>query len=101
MTRIFAHPRFLAAYSGIVTLAFMATVAFALSRGLFTPRPVLADTTPSRPSFDQVTVHRINVVRADGTVRMVIAADGYFPGTLFQGKEGKRASRADEAGMLF
>lgn len=95
MLRLFSHPRFLAAYSAVLTLAFIATVAmdFAAHR----ERPVLG---AERHDFDQLTVHRINVVEPDGTPRLVISDKAEFPGGFFKGKELTRPDRAD-AGMLF
>ena len=43
----------------------------------------------------------LNVQGQDGTPRLVIADKAKFPGTFFKGKEGSRADRAGEAGMLF
>jgi hypothetical protein len=51
-------------------------------------------------SFDTITVHRINVVEPDGTLRMVIADRSQFPGSMFHGKEVPRPDRS-ATGMLF
>ncbi len=52
--RTFSSQRFLAIYSGVLTIVFAVTVlcGFAASRS---------------QSFDQLTVHRINFVEPDGT----------------------------------
>jgi hypothetical protein len=50
-------------------------------------------------SFDQITVHRINVVEPDGTLRMVISDHASFPGLITHGKEQK--FERPQAGMLF
>lgn len=51
-------------------------------------------------SFDTITVHRINVVEPDGTLRMVIADRSQFPGSMFHGKGVPRPDRS-ATGMLF
>ncbi|MGA9794912.1 MAG: hypothetical protein WBQ17_05170 [Rhizomicrobium sp.] len=52
-------------------------------------------------NFDQITVHRINLVEPDGTLRMTIADKAEFPGIIVKGKEFPHASRNDVAGMIF
>jgi hypothetical protein len=92
---LLSNTRFLAIYSGVVTLTFAATVVFGLSHS-----SVLAAT--NKPvTFDQITVHRINVVEPNGKTRLVIADNAEFPGGFFYGKETSRPSRAGTAGMLF
>src|SRR5580698_1055176 len=88
MTKLLSNPRFLAVYSGVLTIAF-ATV-------------VLTGFTESRQkqSFDEITVHRINVVEPDGTLRMVISNKADFPGVIIKGKETPHPGR-QTAGMLF
>ena len=85
--RFFGSKRFLAAYSGLVTLAFGVTVfcGFVL--------------LPKRIAFDQIDVQRINVVEPDGTLRMVISDHAKFPGIITRGKE--QAFVRPQAGMLF
>jgi hypothetical protein len=61
-------------YSCIVTIAFACTVLLG------------ARNSESIPSFDQITVHRINIVEADGTARMVLSGKAEFPGACFRGK---------------
>jgi hypothetical protein len=51
-------------------------------------------------NFDQITVHRINIVEPDGTTRMVLSDHAEFPGAFFMGKEYPRADRS-VTGMLF
>jgi hypothetical protein len=51
--------------------------------------------------FDSITVHRINVVEPDGTLRMTISDRAQFPGIIVKGKEMPHASRDDVAGMIF
>ena len=86
--KIFTNQRFLAMYSGVLTVAFAAVVLLGARR----PAP--------NASFDQITVHRINVVEPDGTTRMVIADHAEFPGSFYMGKEYPRTDR-DATGMLF
>ena len=52
-------------------------------------------------SFDEIDVHRINVVEPDGTLRMTISNRAQFPGAIVKGKELPHASRNDSAGMIF
>ena len=67
--RIFSDQRFLAIYSGVLTIVFAATVlcGFAALRS---------------QSFDQLTVHRINFVEPDGTPRLIISDRAEFPARL-------------------
>jgi len=99
--RLFWHPRFLAVYSGVLTVVFAATVVSGLRNGVSILHPVHAEEKGRNAAFDEITVERINVVEPDGTPRLVIADKGRFPGWFFKGKEGSRADRAGEAGMLF
>jgi hypothetical protein len=43
--------------------------------------------TPKHDSFDELTVHRINVVEPDGTLRMVISDHAKLPGIIVHGQE--------------
>jgi hypothetical protein len=52
-------------------------------------------------AFDEIDVHRINVVESDGTLRMVVSNKAEFPGIIVKGKELPHASRSDVAGMIF
>ena len=67
--------RWLVVYAGIVTAVLLAT---AVTRG-----------AQSKQQLDEITVHRINVVEPDGTVRMVIANRARLPGVTVRGKEAK------------
>jgi hypothetical protein len=86
--KLFASQRFLPIYSGVLTLVFAITVVcgFAASRNA---------------TFDQITVHRINLVEPDGTPRLIISDRAEFPGAFMRGKEYPRPDRRDAAGMLF
>jgi hypothetical protein len=99
--RLISHPGFLMVYSGVLTVVFAATVGLGIRNGALRVRPVEAQESARNATFDEITVQRINVVEPDGTTRLVIADKGKFPGTFFKGKEGSRADRAGEAGMLF
>lgn len=79
--------RFLMTYAGVLTIAVVA----ALLSGFVTTR--------KDASFDTLTVHRINVVEPDGTLRMVLSDKDRFPGAIFKGKEYKHDRPA--AGILF
>ena len=85
---IFTTQKFLAVYSGVLTLAF----AFAVLLGAREPAP--------NASFDQITVHRINIVEPNGTTRMILSDNAEFPGAYYLGKEYPRTDR-DATGMLF
>lgn len=100
MLKFFSHPRFLAVYSAVLTVAFAATVAFDFAA--HATRPVFGSEQHDyrHPDFDQLTVHRINIVEPDGTPRLVISDKAEFPGGFFKGKEFARADRSG-AGMLF
>ncbi|SEJ00844.1 hypothetical protein [Frateuria terrea] len=89
--RLFSHPRFLAIYSGVLTLA----VATALLTGFAR--------VPGNATFDSIDVQRIRVVAPDGTVRMVIANHERMPGIVVRGKDYPHPNRArsDLAGILF
>ena len=79
--------QFLTIYSGVLTLVFAGTVLMG------------ATSTTRDASFDQLTVHRINVVEPDGTLRMVISDHTKFPGLILHSKEYPHPR--PQAGMLF
>ena len=79
--------RFLAVYSGVLTVVFAATV--------------LTGSAGSRKArFEEIDVQRLNVVEPDGTVRLVLSSKASFPGILFKGKEYPHPNRKT-AGILF
>ena len=88
MLNLLTNSKFLVAYSATVTVAFAAVVL----TGATKPAP--------NAQFDQITVHRINIVEPDGTTRMVLSDRAEFPGAFLHGKEYPRADR-DSTGMLF
>jgi hypothetical protein len=53
-----------------------------------------------KQSFDEIQVHRIDVVEPDGTLRMVISDRDRLPGVIVKGKEQPKSDRPG-AGMLF
>ena len=88
MTKLFASQRFLAVYSGVLTLIFAVTVFAAFSKPI------------DRQKFAEIDVERINIVEPDGTLRMVISNKSKFPGIIIKGKETPHPDRKT-AGMLF
>jgi hypothetical protein len=85
--KIFTGSKFLLIYSGLLTLVFVLTVVF----GIFTKN--------SSDKFDQITVHRINVVEPNGTLRLVISNHDELPGIIVRGEE--KPFERPQAGMLF
>ena len=85
--QLLSHPRFLAVYSGVLTLVFAVTVVLGIRNGALSLRAVHANEREKTATFDEITVERINVVEPDGTPRLVIAAKGRFPGSIFKGKK--------------
>lgn len=78
--------KYLAIYSGVLTVAFGAIV--------------LTGATSTRSAkFDVIDVQRINVREPDGTLRMTISNMAQFPGATFHGKE--YPHDRPNAGMLF
>lgn len=80
--------RFLAIYSGVLTLILVTTVlcGFAVMQN---------------PTFGIITARRVNIVEPDGTVRLTISNRADFPGGWIHKKESPRPDRRDAAGMLF
>jgi hypothetical protein len=85
---LFTTQKFLVVYSGVLTVAFAAVVLL----GARQPAP--------NASFDQITVHRINIVEPNGLTRMVLSNNAEFPGTYYMGKDYPRNDR-DATGMIF
>jgi len=80
--------RFLVIYSGVLTIIFAAIVLSGFAAGGGNVR------------FDQIEVHRINVVEPDGTLRMVLSNKDKLPGVIIRGKEEHQEDRP-YAGILF
>ena len=51
--------------------------------------------------FEELTVQRLNVAEADGTLRLVVSSRDRFPGDFYKGTESPRPDRKHCAGMLF
>ena len=84
---MFTERRFLTVYSGVLTLVFAVTVLCSFS------------IRNKSETFDQITVHRINIVEPEGTLRMVISNHAQLPGIIVRGKE--QSFARPQAGMLF
>ena len=84
----FSSQRFLAIYSGVLTVVFAFTVFGA------------SGVTATRNTFDEIDVHRINILEPDGTIRMVLSDKSQFPGIIVKGKEYPHEDRKT-AGILF
>jgi hypothetical protein len=78
-----SNSRFLTVYSGLLTLAFVATVVF----GAMALR---------NRTFGTITARRINIVEPDGTIRLTISNRADFPGAWNRGKEYPRPNRHSE-----
>ena len=78
---------FLAVYSGLLTLMLGVIVLSGFSAA-------------KKTVFDEIDVHRINVVEPDGKLRLVVSNKASFPGSFIQGKEIVRPDRKS-TGMLF
>lgn len=79
--------KFLIAYSAVLSTVFAVVL-------------LMAAKSHRSETFDEITVHRINVVEPDGTLRMVISDHDQMPGIIVKGKEFPKVDRP-EAGMLF
>ncbi len=85
---MFFSRNLLGVYSVAVTFALAAVILMGARR-------------PARnASFDQITVHRINVIEPDGTTRMVLSDKAEFPGSYYLRKEYPRTDR-EATGILF
>lgn len=89
MKSFVSSQRFLMVYSGVLTAAFCITVLCAFSG------------PAKKASFDEIDVHRINVVEPDGTLRMVISDQANFPGIIVKNKEVYAHKDRVAAGMVF
>jgi hypothetical protein len=82
---ILSNPRFLAVYSGLLTITFFVVVVFG------------AVALHNR-TFGTITARRINIVEPDGTVRLTISNRADFPGAWNRGKEYARPDRQRRPG---
>ncbi len=71
---VFSNPRFLALYSGVLTIAFAAVVLMYAAR-------------KQNGNFGIITARRINIVEPDGTTRLTISNRADFPGAWNRKKE--------------
>jgi hypothetical protein len=78
--------KFLALYSGVLTIVFAAVL-------------LAASSETKKADFDEITVKRINVVEPDGTLRLVLSDKADFPGAIIKGKE--YPHERNTAGMIF
>lgn len=60
-----------------------------------------ADAAPGTASFDQIDVHRINVIEPDGKPRLILTSKQRFPGAIMDGKEYPHPGRDVGGGILF
>jgi hypothetical protein len=80
----------MAVWMGVLSIGVVAALAGRAESG---PAPTSAH-------FDQLTVHRLNVVEPNGNPRVIISNRKEFPGLYWGGKEYKHHSR-DAGGFLF
>lgn len=89
MINFFSSRRFLAAYSGCLTLVFVLAVVSGFAR-----------VAPNQ-SFDEITVRRINVVEPEGTIRLILTNAANSPGIYIKNKEYPHPRGRKGAGLLF
>jgi hypothetical protein len=80
----------MAVWMGVLSIGVIAALAGRAESG---PAPTSAH-------FDQLTVHRLNIVEPNGNPRVIISNRKEFPGLYWGGKEYKHHSR-DTGGFLF
>lgn len=81
-----AAPKWMIGYAAGVTAALAATL--------------LMGAAGKRVKFTEIDVERINIIEADGALRMTISNQGRFPELIWRGKEYKHPGRR-AAGILF
>jgi hypothetical protein len=87
--RFLSNQRFLALYSGVLTLAFAATILTGFAEN------------DRNANFDQIDVQRINIVGPDGQNQMVISNRQLIPEGIIDGKTFESHGRHDGAGIIF
>lgn len=87
--RMLSSQRFLAIYSGILTVVFAATILTGFAQ------------EQRKASFEQLDVQRINIVGPDGKNELVIANHQLIPDAMIDGKTFPSHGRHDGAGMIF
>lgn len=86
--------------AGMRTKQFLTIAAAAAFGGLVPLAWVAADSGRKITSFDEINVHRVNIVEPNGKYRLVLANSARYPGLFMAGKEYKHHSRSG-GGMLF
>ncbi|HEV2576526.1 MAG TPA: hypothetical protein VGU25_04890 [Acidobacteriaceae bacterium] len=80
--------KFLVVYSAVVSTVLLGVVLMGAKKGI--------------QEFDELRVHRIDVVEPDGTLRMVISNKNRLPPVIIKGKEQpENGERRPQAGMIF
>lgn len=87
--RMLSSQRFLAIYSGILTIVFIVTILTGFAQ------------EQRKASFEQIDVQRINIVGPDGKNELVIANRQLIPDAIIDGKTFPSHGRHDGAGMIF
>jgi hypothetical protein len=81
--------KFLLAYSAVTSTVLLCLVLMGAGK-------------PQTSDFDEIRVHRIDVIEPDGTLRMVISNKDRLPPVIIKGKEHPEAGEPrPQAGMLF
>jgi hypothetical protein len=86
--KLLSNPRFLAIYSGVLTITFAVVV-------------LCGAAAVRNQNFGIITARRINIIEPDGTVRLTISNRADFPGAWNRNKVYPRPDRTEAAGMLF
>jgi hypothetical protein len=81
---------FLVVYSGVLTAVFVATIFLGAKQP-----------ASRKEAFNEIDVQRINIVEADGTVRMIISDTARAPGMIVKGKEYPHPDGRKVAEMIF
>ena len=89
MAKSLSTRNFLAVYSGFLTILFVLAILYGFAHG-----------APAQ-NFDEITVHRINVVEPDGTIRLILTNTANSPGIYIKNKEYPHPRNRKGAGLLF
>ncbi len=87
--RFLSNPRFLAIYSGVLTLTFAMTIVTGFAEN------------ERKANFEQIDVQRLNIVGPDGQNQMVISNRQLIPDAIIDGKTFPSHGRHDGAGIIF
>ncbi len=87
--RFLSNPRFLAIYSGVLTLTFAMTIVTGFAEN------------ERKANFEQIDAQRINIVGPDGQNQMVISNRQLIPEAIIDGKTFESHGRHDGAGIIF